>query len=85
LAITVKGDLADFFGVNIDRKSDGTIHLTQPYSIDQIIHDLRLQGENVKPRTTPAASLKLLTCHLNSKPFDNSFNYRSVILSCEGT
>jgi hypothetical protein len=79
LAITVEGDPADFLGVSIDRKSDGTIHLTQPHLIDQIIQDLRLQGENVKPRTTPAASSKLLTRHSNSKPFDNSFNYRSVI------
>jgi hypothetical protein len=79
LAITVEGNLADFLGVNIDRKSNGTIHLTQPRLIDQINQDLRLQGENVKQRTTPAASSKLLTRHSNLKPFDNSFNYRLVI------
>ena len=38
-----------------------------------------MKDENVKPRTTPAASSKLLTRHSKSKPFDNSFNYRSVI------
>ena len=79
LAITVEGDLADFLGVHIDRKSDGTIHLTQPHLIDQILDDLRLKDDNVKPRTTPAASSKLLTRHSKSKQFDNSFNYRSVI------
>jgi Reverse transcriptase (RNA-dependent DNA polymerase) len=79
LAITVEGDLADFLGVSIDRRKDGSIHLTQPHLINQIIKDLRLHDDNVKPRTTPAASSKLLTRHTSSKPFDNSFNYRSVI------
>ena len=37
LAITVEGDLADFLGVNIDRRDDGTIHLSQPHLIDQIL------------------------------------------------
>ena len=84
LAITVEGDLADFLGVNIDRRADGTIHLTQPHLIDQILKDLRLTGDNVNPKTTPAASLKLLSRHTTSKPFHNSFNYRSVIgkLNC---
>lgn len=80
LAITVEGDLADFLGVNIDRRPDGTIHLSQPHLIDQILEDLRLKATtNVKSRSTPAASSKLLTRHTDSEPFDNSFNYRSVI------
>jgi len=79
LAITVEGDLADFLGVNIDRRSDGTIHLSQPHLIDQILEDLRLKAANVKSRSTPAASSKLLTRHTDSEPFDNSFNYRSII------
>jgi hypothetical protein len=84
LAITVEGDLANFLGVNIDRRGDGTIHLSQPHLIDQILEDLRLKGDNVKERTTPAASSKLFTRHSTSKPFDNSFDYRSVIgkLNC---
>jgi Reverse transcriptase (RNA-dependent DNA polymerase) len=32
LDITVEGDIQDFLGINIERKSDGTIHLTQPSS-----------------------------------------------------
>jgi hypothetical protein len=79
LAITVEGDLADFLGVNIDRRSDGTIHLTQPHLIDQILSDLRLDNDKVNTRSTPAASSKLLTRHSKSPSFDNSFNYRSVI------
>jgi hypothetical protein len=79
LAITVEGDLADFLGVNIERKDDGTIHLTQPHLIGQILEDLRIKDDWVKPRSTPAASSKLLTCHRGSQMFDNSFNYRSII------
>ena len=37
LEITEEGTLDDFIGVRIDRTSDGTIHLTQPYLIDNIL------------------------------------------------
>lgn len=47
LDITVKGDLQDFLGVNIERKDNGTIHPTQPHLIDKILKDLRLDGEEV--------------------------------------
>ena len=43
LHITIEGDLQDFLGINIDRKDDGTIHLTQPHLIDQIIKGLQLE------------------------------------------
>ena len=79
LSITVEGDLADFLGVSIDRRKDGLIHLSQPHLIDQILSDLQLEGDKVKPRSTPAASSKLLSSHSTSEPFDNSFNFRSVI------
>jgi hypothetical protein len=61
LEITVEGDLADFLGMSIERKSDGTIHISQPHLIDQILNDLRLNDDSVKMRTTPAASSKLIT------------------------
>jgi hypothetical protein len=34
---SIEGDIQDFLGVNIDRKDDGSIHLTQPHLIDQIL------------------------------------------------
>jgi hypothetical protein len=34
LSIMVEGDLTDFLGVSIDRRPDGTIHLSQPHLID---------------------------------------------------
>jgi hypothetical protein len=79
LNITVEGDLQDFLGVNIERRSDGTIHLTQPHLIDQILNDLRLDQENVAIKTTPARSSSILRTYPESKPFDGHFNYRSVI------
>jgi Reverse transcriptase (RNA-dependent DNA polymerase) len=79
LNITVEGDLQDFLGINIERKSDGTIHLTQPHLIDQVLEDLRLAGEETSTKSTPAASSKLLSNHDTSEDFDNHFHYRSVI------
>jgi hypothetical protein len=79
LDITIEGDLQDFLGVHIERKPDDSIHLTQPHLIDQILKDLRLDGDSVTEKTVPASSSKLLSCHTTSEPFDNSFNYKSVI------
>jgi hypothetical protein len=78
LDITIEGDLEDFLGINIDRKEDGTIHLTQPHLIDNILNDLNFQ-ENTKSKPTPAKSSQLLSRHSNSEPHDESFNYRSLI------
>jgi hypothetical protein len=79
MSITVEGDLADFLGVSIDGRLDETIQLLQPHLIDQILHNLRLNGANVKSCSTPAVSSKILTRHLESEPFDISFNYGSLI------
>ena len=79
LNITIEGDLEDFLGVNIDRKEDGTIHLTQPHLIDSILRDLNLDGKGVNTKATPACSSRILKRHEDSPSFDRSFNYRSVI------
>ena len=54
LKLTVKGHISDFLGIQIERKPDGTIHLTQPHLIDQILKDLRLDGPDVATKNTPA-------------------------------
>eukprot|EP00978_Attheya_sp_CCMP212_P016930 scaffold44736_cov62-Attheya_sp.AAC.2 len=46
LDIMVEGDIQDFLGINIDCKKDGTVHLTQPHFIDNILHDLNLDKPN---------------------------------------
>ena len=79
LNITVEGDLQDFLGVRIDRNEDGTIALTQPQLIDQILSDLRMQDEDVRTKDTPATSSKILKRHQDEEKFDRSFDYRSVI------
>ena len=50
LDITDEGTLEDFLGMNIDRKLDVSIHLTQPHLIDNISGDLNLlvKGVNTK-------------------------------------
>ena len=45
LNMTVKGDIQDFLGINIECKDDGSIHLTQPHLIDQTLKDLRLDQD----------------------------------------
>ena len=79
LNITVEGDLQDFLGVNIERQKDGSIHMTQPHLIDQIVKELGLTKDTVKIKETPASCSKILRRHDDSPDFDNSFNYRSVI------
>ena len=79
LDITVEGDIQDFLGVNIEKRADGSINMTQPHLIDSILKDLHLDGPNVNTKSTPAASSRILRRHQDSEPFDRSFDYRSVI------
>eukprot|EP00978_Attheya_sp_CCMP212_P007898 scaffold18354_cov48-Attheya_sp.AAC.3 len=58
---------------------DGTVHLTQPHLIGNILCDLNLDKPNTVTKTTPALSSKILFRHSDSEPFDKSFEYRSVI------
>ena len=79
LKITDEGDIQDFLGVNITKKSDGTIHLTQPHLVDQILQDLRMAQENVKVKHTPTKVSTLLKRDQQGLDFDRSFHYRSII------
>ena len=78
LDITDEGDIQDFLGINISIKK-GEIHLAQPHLIDQILKDLRLDGEKVKTKEIPAMTSKILTRDQNGEDFDKSFHYRSII------
>ena len=55
LGITIEGDLQEFLSVNIEIKSNGVIHLTQPHLMNQILKYLRLEGENLTKNTIPAS------------------------------
>lgn len=79
LDITYDEELTDFLGVNIDRRKDGTIKLSQPHLVEQIIKDLNLNQESSKTKETPAASSYLISRDEDGREFDNHFNYRSII------
>ena len=64
LTITMEGNLADVLGGNIERKSNGTIRLTQPYLIDQILEDFCIKRDGIKPSSTLASLMKLFSRHL---------------------
>ena len=78
LELTVEGTVADFLGVNIQKKGD-EYHLTQPRLIQSILEDLHLKGEKTQNKRVPMKSSKLLSRHKDSPPFDGHFNYRRVI------
>lgn len=79
LKVTKEGKLDDFLGVNIERKEDNTIHLTQPTLIKSVLEDLRLLDDKVNPKPIPMKSSTILSRHLDSPKHDDSFHYRSVI------
>ena len=78
LQITLEGDLADFLGVKIERKSPKEIIFTQLHLIDDILNDLGLKHAK-DGKVTPAVSSRILTRNDNGTNHDKSFHYRSVI------
>ena len=78
LQITLEGDLADFLGVKIERKSPKEIIFTQPHLIDDILNDLWLKHAK-DGKETPAALSRILTRNDNGTDHNKSFHYRSVI------
>lgn len=79
LQITVEGTVEDFLGVKMQHNNDGSITMTQPHLIQQVLKDLNLLQDSAKSKDIPAPSSVLLTRNPESEPFDGSFEYRSVI------
>ena len=79
LDITEEGDIQDFLGIHIEKKSDGTIKLSQRHLIVQILHDLKMDIDDLKIKETPCKSSEILKVGSQSKPFDGSFHYQSII------
>jgi hypothetical protein len=63
--------------VHIDRKIDGTIHLTQTGLIDSIIKSLDLRPGQY-PKQTPCEQ-GCLGADLNGEPVQATYNYRGVV------
>ena len=74
-----QGHPADYVGVNINSKGDGSYDFTQPALTQKIIKDVRL-GPRATPKPIPVCSQILLWHHLDSPPQDESkFQYQYVI------
>jgi hypothetical protein len=80
LNLTVEGGISDFLAVKLSRwKDQKAFELTQPHLIQDVIKELRLEGDNVKTKVTPGASSKTLLRYNDEPDFDGHFDYRKVI------
>jgi len=76
--MTDEGDLSDYLGVKIERLENGTIKLSQPHLIKQILSDLGFTNDTTS-QPTPASSTKKLSKDIHGQPMDETWHYRSVI------
>jgi len=76
--MTDEGDISDYLGVEVQPLPNGTIKLSQPHLINQIIADLGF-NERTGTKDTPASKSVKLNRDLHGAPFTEEWNYRSVI------
>jgi hypothetical protein len=76
LEVEIEDDIAGFLRVHIERKVDGTIHLTQLGIVDRIIKALNLQADQ-HPKSTPEEQ-GCLGADLDGEPAQGTYNFRSV-------
>ena len=72
------GDLARFLGVEIEYKTDWSIHMTQPHLIQRILELCGIKASEVNKHDTPA-SKPLLHKDLNGHSRKHHWNYRSAV------
>ena len=77
IQLTVDVTVSDFLGVSITDTEDG-IHLRQTLLIPKILQDLHTTKAS-NPPTAPENPSATLHAHKDGNPFDNSFNYRSMM------
>ncbi len=77
--IKEEGDTGDYLGIQIKKRSDRSLQLTQPQLTSSIVEDLNLVAENVKGMTTHALKTVLIHKDKGGKAFVNGFHYRSMI------
>ncbi|KAL7474048.1 hypothetical protein ACHAW6_000046, partial [Cyclotella cf. meneghiniana] len=78
LEVEDQGHPNDYVGVNIKRLSDGSYAFSQKTLIDAIITDVGLTS-NDYTKPVPAKCTQRLHAFLDSPPFNQDWNYRSVI------
>jgi hypothetical protein len=71
-----EGELANYLGIQFTPNSDGGLEATQGGLIDKIMGASNM--EDCKPSRTPATQLPLSRDE-EGEPFDDSFNYASVV------
>jgi hypothetical protein len=76
--ITDEGEIDTYLGVKISRPTSDTIELTQPHLIQQILDDVGMKP-NTKTKDKAAPSSTILRRDLDGKPFDEEWDYRSVL------
>ena len=79
--LTDDGELKDYLGTRFDRRSDGSIELSQPRMIERILHIVGLGqgGSRIKLHSTPACDKKLLDKDPNQSPRKQLWHYRSAV------
>jgi len=76
--MTDEGDLSDYLGAKTERLPNGTIKLTQPHLISQIIDDLGF-NERTKQLPIPASSTSKTSRDLHGETIDEKWQCRSII------
>jgi hypothetical protein len=76
--MTDEGNLNDYLGVKVEYLPNGTIKLSQPHLIQQVIDDLGF-NDRTGGKATPAASTIKLHRDLHGEERREDWHYRSVI------
>ena len=76
--VTDEGDINDYLGVKVTKRTDGRFDLTQHHLIQQILDDLGFTKTTVE-KSSPAPSTKLLSRDLKGPPFNENWDYRAII------
>jgi Reverse transcriptase (RNA-dependent DNA polymerase) len=76
--MTDEGTLNDYLGVKVEHMKDGSIKLSQPHLIQQIINDIGFNDQTIS-KTTPAAATVKLGRDLHGEPMQEAWHYRSII------
>ena len=76
--LTDEGDISDYLGIKVTKLPNGSISLTQPHLIDIILSDLNFAA-NTKSKEIPAVSSAILQRDIDGDPFEEHWDFRSII------
>ena len=78
LVLEDQGDITDYLGLNFEVRKDGSIKMSQPHLIDQVIDEVKLDKKTFS-KPIPASPTKLLRRDPKQKIISEPFDYRKVI------